>query len=734
MRLVAAIASLIFSTLAGAQASFDGGVPMQQTPQQTTVTGTAYRTLPDERATSLVQRAEMDARLPRSAPDALRYEPGVFVQQTAHGQGSAYIRGLTGQQTVMLFDGIRLNNSTYRQGPNQYFFTLDSRTISSIEVLRGGGSTLFGTDALGGVIAALPLTPPEHAGDGVQPLLFLRGATADREYGGRVQLSGGALDGRVRFLAGVGGRRVGLLQSPGPVVSPEDGTPTEVPRFAEDGRTQLGTGFDELTADARLVMKVTEAHQLTVAGYSYQQFNAPRTDQCPPATARFDECLVYDEQWRSLVYAAWDARLGAVADEARATISWQRQHERRTSSRPSSFVESQGRDNVDTLGLTLKARAATWAPSSYVTFRLDYGADSYLDFVRSAAWLSFTDVNVTIARSRGQYVEGSRYLYGGAFVRGAATIAERVTARLGARLGWISARAPADPEAGSAAVEQSWFPVVASAGLEWMPADRVSLLANVDRSFRAPNLDDLTSRQQTGPGFQFENAALKPELATTFEVGLKSRSRPLTVELWAFRTALDGAVAKSPRETASCPPQTPQCNASRVRFQLVNLPGTATLHGVEGVIRARLPQGFSIRTTASWTTGDGPSLAAVTASTTARVPLSRVPPLNGTAELGWVHPSGLATGASLRWAATQDRLAIADRSDSRIPLGGTPGFAVADLRLSYRWNRQALFAAVFENVFDTPYRYHGSSVNGAGRGVMLTVEVSPFNSHSEDPP
>jgi len=36
------------------------------------------------------------------------------VQQTAHAQASAYLRGLTGQQTVLVFDGVRLNTSTWR--------------------------------------------------------------------------------------------------------------------------------------------------------------------------------------------------------------------------------------------------------------------------------------------------------------------------------------------------------------------------------------------------------------------------------------------------------------------------------------------------------------------------------------------------------------------------------------------------------------------------------------------
>jgi iron complex outermembrane receptor protein/hemoglobin/transferrin/lactoferrin receptor protein len=114
---------------------------LAQVNHETVVVGTPLELLDEDDATSTVTRRDLERRLPRSAPDALRYEPGVFVQQTAHAQGSAYLRGLTGQQTVLLFDGIRLNNATYRQGPNQSFFTLDARALEAIEVQRGGAST-----------------------------------------------------------------------------------------------------------------------------------------------------------------------------------------------------------------------------------------------------------------------------------------------------------------------------------------------------------------------------------------------------------------------------------------------------------------------------------------------------------------------------------------------------------------------------------------------------------------
>src|SRR5690606_11798001 len=68
---------------------------------RTTVRERRARPVHAERAASVVTRRDLEERLPRSAPDALRFEPGVYVQQTAHGQGSPYVRGLTGQQTVM---------------------------------------------------------------------------------------------------------------------------------------------------------------------------------------------------------------------------------------------------------------------------------------------------------------------------------------------------------------------------------------------------------------------------------------------------------------------------------------------------------------------------------------------------------------------------------------------------------------------------------------------------------
>lgn len=85
----------------------------------------------------------------RTTPEALQCVSGVFIQKTNHGGGSAFIRGLTGNQTLIVLDGIRLNNAIYRYGLNQYLNTIDMFTVDKIDVLKGIGSVEYGSGVYG---------------------------------------------------------------------------------------------------------------------------------------------------------------------------------------------------------------------------------------------------------------------------------------------------------------------------------------------------------------------------------------------------------------------------------------------------------------------------------------------------------------------------------------------------------------------------------------------------------
>jgi iron complex outermembrane receptor protein/hemoglobin/transferrin/lactoferrin receptor protein len=323
-------------------------------------------------------------------------------------------------------------------------------------------------------------------------------------------------------------------------------------------------------------------------------------------------------------------------------------------------------------------------------------------------------------------VVGSCFGWGGAFAEAEAELFDRGLIRLGGRASHIQARSPGDAESATLPVEQSWAPLVGNVGLEWWAAPWLTLLANADQGFRAPNLDDMTSRQATGPGFQIENAALGPESGWTYEVGARTLTKFLQVDVWGYRGGLNNAIARTSREASDCPPNTPQCDSSWSRLQLINLNGEAVIWGAEGGLKVFLPYKLQLGATMGYAWGESPNplprLEGAAEIYEETVPISRIPPLNGTVEALWRAPRGLYAGAALRWAGEQTRLALQDRSDGRIPFGGTPGFATFDLRAGWRHERWGHLALVAENLGDAAYRYHGSSVNGAGRSI--TAELS----------
>ena len=95
----------------------------------------------------------------RSLPEALSGIPSIMVQKTALGQSSPYIRGLTGYHNVLLVDGVRLNHSAMRSGPNQYWSTAELYGLDRLETLRGTHGVIFGADAVGGIVNLLSAKP-----------------------------------------------------------------------------------------------------------------------------------------------------------------------------------------------------------------------------------------------------------------------------------------------------------------------------------------------------------------------------------------------------------------------------------------------------------------------------------------------------------------------------------------------------------------------------------------------
>ena len=538
-----------------------------------------------------------------------------------------------------------------------------------------------------------------------------------------------------------------MLETGGPVNNLTDGEPAKSPAYAEDVRTQLGTGFREFTSDARLVAKLTPKWRLTAGYYDYRQKDAPRTDKCPPDTGVITTCLTYLDQFRTLYYLAAQLQDGAAPwENLRWTVSYQNQHERRLNFRQSSIpdaeegtgIENHGRDDVHTIGTGLRIGTKRWRLAPWFELGVDYGADSYFDIIDSAAWLILSDLTEPVLDfyPRGQYPDGAKYSTSGIWAQVHMKFTDYFAVRGGGRLAIVAVRSPEmrddgalDPEDElvADAVSREWITPVGNLGLTGYPLPWLSLHANYDQGFRAPNLDDLTARQIIGAGFQFENTGLDPERAHSLEGGVRIRHPWVEIHAFAFHTWIDDAIVRATRLRDDCPAGGEGCGSFQGVFTLDNASGFSVLYGADGAVRLFLPKGFGLAATISYALGEGPNpnppVEGMASDYDARIPLSRVPPLNGTGELGWRHKTGFWVATVVRWALKQDRLAPGDEFDVRIPDGGTPGFAVFDLRAGYRFDPYMLVGLVFENIADSPYRYHGSSVNGAGRSLSVSLEL-----------
>jgi vitamin B12 transporter len=116
----------------------------------------------------VIDRQQIEAQSARTVDEALRYLPGVLSQGTTGGQLGAlsgqFLRGGVSNQTLILLDGRPLNEI----GASGAFdlSTITTDAVERIEVLPGGGSVLYGSNAIGGVINIITRSP--LSADGVE--------------------------------------------------------------------------------------------------------------------------------------------------------------------------------------------------------------------------------------------------------------------------------------------------------------------------------------------------------------------------------------------------------------------------------------------------------------------------------------------------------------------------------------------------------------------------------------
>jgi outer membrane receptor protein involved in Fe transport len=235
-----------------------------------------------------VDQATIRDEAPTSLADGLRTAaPSVSIQQTTPGQGTIYVRGLSGRAVVYAVDGVRLNMAFFRAGNNDYLGLIDPYAASSVIVVPGAASVEYGSDALGGAVLMNSESPDFRLGDprssfrAFQSLTSNPLGTASRVLARR---EGETLSGQLGFTY----YQAGPIRPGEGHRSPDPESYIGLERDVGEAwapltqKKQLGTEFEFYAADATLRARLSRRSELVLKVQYAVRPELVRYDQVTP--------------------------------------------------------------------------------------------------------------------------------------------------------------------------------------------------------------------------------------------------------------------------------------------------------------------------------------------------------------------------------------------------------------------------------------------------------------------
>ena len=192
-------------------------------------------------AIDIVDRDRLDQLQSATIADALRTVPGISIAPRGGlgSQTSAFIRGGSSAQTLVLIDGVRINDLTSPNGAFD-FGALMTGNVGRVEVLRGPNSVIWGSQAIGGVVNVQSIVPTEG-------------------FAARLGAEYGSFDTK-RLQANIAGTSGVLEGSVGGSFVNSDGISALLGGTERDG-------YDNVTGNGRLKVKISDSFNLDFRGY-----------------------------------------------------------------------------------------------------------------------------------------------------------------------------------------------------------------------------------------------------------------------------------------------------------------------------------------------------------------------------------------------------------------------------------------------------------------------------------
>jgi len=635
----------------------------------------------------------------RTLPEALRNIPGVFIQKTSHGHGSPYIRGFTGRQNLLLVDGVRINNSSFRSGPVQYWNTVDSSAIDRLELVKGPGSVLYGSDAIGGTLNTI--TKSSNFRDQADGWFNENSLSYRYDTNSRSNL------GRLESAFGMGGKWGILLGA-------------SVKEFGDIKDSAVGrmknTGYNETDFDFRLDFALSETTTLTMAHHRIDQddvwrwhstkFNPGWNHGSHVASSGSFNARIYDQE-RTLSYLKLSGEeTDSWLTKWSATLSYQTSQDSEFQDRTPTDVRHSNID-LQTWGLAVNLESDL-GPGSLV-----YGFDFYHDEVDATGSRTGRD-----PRTQRPLADDASYDLLGLFgqYRWKPFASEKLELTLGARYTYAEAHlgkiydSTLDKDISA---DADWDNVVFSGRALYRANDCWNLFAGISQGFRAPNLNDLSGNTTSRSGLTSRGSLdVEPEEFITYEIGTRYVGDTVSFGAAVYYTDIDSVITGVPATRGSSTDVTTNGQNGEI-------------YGIEIAGSWEFAPQWRLSGQASWQDGQTDTLTFISGPGNEDY-ISRIAPLMGSLSLRWTAPSEkFWIEGRVSAAAKADHLSDRDQGDTqRIPTGGTPSYVIGSIYAGWQAADNLQLNLGLENLTDEDYRIHGSGQNEPGLNVIIGAKLT----------
>lgn len=664
----------------------------------------------------------------QTTADLLSNTAGVFVQRSQMGGGSPVLRGFEASRILLVIDGVRMNNLIYRSGHLQNVITTDNNNLERVEIMFGPGSTMYGSDALGGVIQLYTRNPAfaDSAGKlSTHGNAFTRWGSANGEKTGHLDLN-------------IGGRRWASLTSItfsdfGDLKGGSNANPFYALSFGErpfyvdringrdtlvknkDRYRQVETAYSQYDLLQKVSFRQSERLLHTLNLQFSNSSDVPRYDRLtdPDGTGgfRFAEWY-YGPQTRFMgAYHLLLKTPQVYFGQIKATASYQWVEESRYSRRFGNDLRSERIEQVNVAALTVDFQHLG------EKHRMNLGADVQLNGLRSTAQnVNIVSGGITPLDTR--YPDGDNTMSTfSLYLNESWTLAPGLTLTDGFRIGYSSLRSnfrdttffrfPFNE------VSQNNLVYSGSIGLVHVPTDDLKFSALFSTGFRVPNVDDLAKVFESATGrIVVPNEDIAPEQTFTGEIGVtKVYNGRSSWENTLFYTRFLDAIVVGDFKYQGRDSIVYDGQLSKV--VAAQNTGEAYVYGFTSSYRARLKEDFWINLQASYTYGRIKTDSSDT-------PLDHIPPFLIRMGLNYSHGAFRSDFFVIYngWKRLKDYNLNGEDNLQYATPEGMPAWMTLNWRVSYKLPKNLTIEAGVDNLLDTQYRVFSSGINGPGRNIF----------------